>query len=645
MSKISEFEMAVSALFSQQDASIAALQGDIEGLQAKIQELRDSPDISPEDQAALDAILAHIAAITAKLEALDGLTPPVGPNDDILALLTDYTAAGISKKLGPDYAHYHQVVETFPELYEPPLKPIQFGMGRQVWQLAGPESMVAGDFGSTDAQTLFASDTPLVITNDVADKGLGVNRVRIYEMSNGVFTEKPEKPWNTPMEPDPHSNGWIEKMHEGIGFPVATARGMGRWANCGLIAFSSGFIGTAGTATAWAPFRGLSLAPGKIPLSIAVTSQNEFGIVAVHDTATGKGQICVIALWGSWALQHEANPGNENVHDWAFPYPGAPSPAIICGMKVLGYVDLPFKFPTGISVVAERTQNRIENREGNAGLLVHYDLSKQEDRDFFGVGVDKNTNVFSKWAEAVVISKYEDKAVHVDLTALFAGYRTAYITTQEEFDQTLPAHPELDWEHRFGEGDNEWPPTFTGKPEWTPTVGAPIDIERPSAVLLSEHSEADVAIATEGGTLELYSRGLAGLVKSLPVGNNITCLTYDKHNNGIRSGGFWAVCRGDRKVCLVSDWGLSASVTKTLRHNILSDPVAAQVSDTHGIETGLLTVCDFNAKAIRNYRYTELYLATSTGERIPLPAGADFEHGGCLDVPGKPFDINGANVN
>lgn len=80
MSKISDFSDAVTAHLDRQDAAVAGLQGDVANLEAQIEALQNSTgEISPEDQALLDAIQNRAGSIADKLDALDALTPPVAP--------------------------------------------------------------------------------------------------------------------------------------------------------------------------------------------------------------------------------------------------------------------------------------------------------------------------------------------------------------------------------------------------------------------------------------------------------------------------------------------------------------------------------------------------------------------------------------
>ena len=80
MSAISEFSNRQTNFNQRLDAAIKGIAGDVEALKAKILELQNTPGvITPEDQALLDEMESRTATITAKLEALDALTPPVVP--------------------------------------------------------------------------------------------------------------------------------------------------------------------------------------------------------------------------------------------------------------------------------------------------------------------------------------------------------------------------------------------------------------------------------------------------------------------------------------------------------------------------------------------------------------------------------------
>lgn len=82
LSKISEFATRQNAFNDRLDAAVTDLQGDVATLNAKIEELQNSPgEITPEDQASLDAIETRAQSITDKLEALAAVTPPAVPTE------------------------------------------------------------------------------------------------------------------------------------------------------------------------------------------------------------------------------------------------------------------------------------------------------------------------------------------------------------------------------------------------------------------------------------------------------------------------------------------------------------------------------------------------------------------------------------
>src|SRR4029078_11740806 len=140
-----------------------------------------------------------------------------------------------------------------------------------------------------------------------------------------------------------------------------------------------------------------------------------------------------------------------------------------------------------------------------------------------------NSSYISHWGFVVVASRTENKVVYVDLTALFACYRTQYTTTQELFDATLPKNKGGNWWAEFGTGDTDWPPTFTGKPEWAPRVVATLDVPSPTAVLLCEANTGKLAVDSEDGTIFFFKGGPAGSAQvsadgSVTVGRNVTCL-------------------------------------------------------------------------------------------------------------------------
>lgn len=544
----------------------------------------------------------------------------------IVKELGDFSHAGMDRRLGPDYAFYHKGEKAgeFPEHWIPPVK--EEAKGRR-YQIGGPWTNESGDFSSTQGQILY-----------VPDAGFGMDRVTILEWAHGSFTEKPEPPWNSGFRPEPTLPAWQQAAGGDPGVPIAMARGMGGWANCGVVLFSSGLVATAGTVTAEGSNPVFRFPKNKRSTAIAITNKNEFALVTVVDTDRLTGQVAVFALESS---------GRENgfAHEWREPHPGLPNVAVFTGLKLLGYIDLPgLDFPTGISAVSDAAPIRLNGRDGHAGLLSSFDLAQQADRDIFNSG--DNANYSSRCGFAAVIGKYEGRVAFLDLQPLFVRLREMYYTTAENYQKTRGT----------GDGPRQWPYTFATDPGWAPRLAGVIDQPEPTAVLatLGGGSEARTLVASRDGQVRIYRVGglatpaaaapgeikLAGVVQ---VGRNPVCLAYDKTSPPT----IIAVSRGDREIAWISHAGGDGKVIRRLRDARLQDPVFVEVADTHGIETALLTVADFNGRQILNYRYSPVVFVTQGGARYGMGQdGTDeFECGGLMKFPGWPFCISATNVN
>ena len=547
----------------------------------------------------------------------------------VLRGLQDYTLEGMNRRLGPDYAFYHKAAtkEKIPEIW---MAPAQQGPGGRVWQIGGPWSKKAGDYSSTQGQVLFVPD----------GGNFPVDRVTIIEWAHGCFAEAPLPPWHGGFRPEPASKKWQQAVPNGaVGQPIAMARGMGYWANNGLAIFSSGLVASGGTVTA----RGLEptfvFPPNKMLTAISITNKSEFALVALHDTATHVGQVAVFSMnvnGKKTGFVHEW----QDEHAWSLPSVG-----LFADMKLLGYVDLPgIEFPTGICAVGNDMNNRMNGRDGNAGLLREYDLAKQADRDVFFRGA--NAHYGSTAGFAVVTSKHEGKAAFLDLQPLFEKVREMYFTTEANYQKTRDAGP----------GPRQWPYAFEADASWKPPVVKVVGVTRPTAVIasLAGGVKARACIASEDGQVLVYAvGGLAtkdpalaeaiGPLGVVQVGRNPTCLAYQKYAQNT----FLAVSRGDREIAWIKCEEKQAQVIRRMRDARLVDPVFAEVADTHGVEGPVMTVADFKGRKIVNYRYGTLKFATQGGAKFGMgPDGKDeFECGGVLEFPGAPLSISATNVN
>jgi hypothetical protein len=540
--------------------------------------------------------------------------------------LQDFSAAAMDRRLGPDYAFYHTngVNEVFPEIW---LAPTRQDPGGRPYQIGGPWTSDAGLYSSTQGQILYTPD----------EGAFGVDRVNVLEWANGCFSERPEPPWWGGFRPDPTSAKWIEAAKGNVGVPVAIARAMGGWANCGVIAFSSGLISAAGTSTASGTTPSVQLPKEKIPTAVALTSKSEFALVTVTDLKRRRGQIAVIALQGG------GNPAF--VHDWKDKHPCLPSTAWISGMKLLGFVNLPdMEFPSGISAAGNDEHPWVFGPNGHVGMLSMWDVSKQSTRDSFRRG--QNAPFVSTAGYAVVISKHENKAAFIDLQPPFKRVSDLYFTTAQNYLRT----------RNRGAAPNQWPYTFGTSPTWKPRVVGVLNVPQPTAVLagLSRGEQARAYIASQDGTVGAYKLGglattaSASLsqierVSETRVGRNPTCLAPQKQSRDT----FMAVSRGDREIAWIKDDGGGTRVIRRLRDARLSDPVSVEMSDTHGIECSLLTIADFHGRKILNYRFSPVVFSLQGGAVFGMgPDGDDeFECGGILETPGSPFCVSATNLN
>ena len=369
--------------------------------------------------------------------------------------LQDFSAAGMDRRLGPDYAFYHSnsPAETFPNVWMAPTK--QDAIGRR-YQLGGPWVSDPGLYSSTQGQIVYAPDAGQ----------FGVDRVTALEWSNGCFSERPEPPWWGGYHPEPVSQNWITAAKGSPGMPVAMARAMGGWANCGVIIFSSGLVGAAGTCTASGTNPTWQFPTGKVVTAVTLTSKSEFALITLCDVKTKKGQVAVLALQGGgWA---------GFVHDWQDLYPCLPGTAWLSGMKLLGYIDLPgMEFPTGVAAAGNDVNRWVFGPDNNVGYLAMWNPSQQVTRDSFRIG--QNAGYASTAGYAVVISKSENKAAFIDLQPLFKRVFDLYFTTPENFQKT----------RNLGPGPTQWPYTFEADPAYKPTVVKVIDVPQPTAVVAS----------------------------------------------------------------------------------------------------------------------------------------------------------------
>lgn len=472
--------------------------------------------------------------------------------------------------------------------------------------------------------------------------------------------------------------------------PTAIARGRANASQVGFAAFRDGTIlptVVGNSAPEFIDTTGIRLPDGMVPTAMAVTPGNEFLVVTVWDTNTITGKLAVIALRPRQMAV--GDPGQTQNTRWYWGIPGAWTNR---GMKLLGFVDLPFAAPTSVDVsnnlVLQNPRGFSDNDNPARG-----DLSRQSARDLWR-GVDPvHPTGDVRWHQtassgyAVVASRAEGKVSFVDMTPLYQFYRDLYLTTQANFNRTTDASIT---------DPNQWPFAFSVENRQRPVVVTTLDIAQPTGVSAGVQANGAISdrsteffeyfqrspredwsgveperylarsrafVASMDGTVRIFN--VQGLnFTASPVGKTVPATplasfaagrnpSFGFTNPGaLASDDLFLVSRGDRSVTFAWPTGQVQSV---LRDSRIIDPVAAAVSfDQAGFGgTGVgravfaptLTITDYNGKAILTYgveprrqRVTELY-------PFRAPSGAvDFLFGSVRAFPGKPYAVDGEEI-
>lgn len=469
--------------------------------------------------------------------------------------------------------------------------------------------------------------------------------------------------------------------------PTAIARGRANASQVGFAAFKDGTILPTLVGNSGAEFfdtTGIRLPDGMVPTAMAVTPYNEFLVVTVWDTNTLTGKLAFIALRPRQMAV--GNPSQTQNTRW---YWGAPGAWTNRGMKLLGFVDLPFAAPTSVDVsnnlFLQNPRGFGDNDDPARG-----DLSRQSARDLWR-GVDPvNSPGDVQWHQlasggyAVVASRAEGRVSFVDMTPLYQHYRDLYLTTQANFNRTLDAS--------LTDGA-KFPFSFTAEPAQRPVVTSTLSMAQPTSVSAGvmakgytnsrsleyfEYTQRSPREAWSGAEPERYlgrSRAFVatmdgtvrgfnvqGLVfPASPVGKTVSAtplLSFAAGRNpgfasvnatATASDDLWLVSRGDRRVTFAWPTG---DVQYSFTDSRLVDPVAGSVSFNQAgyggngagraVNAPFISIMDYNGKAILTYAVhprvrntTELYPF-----RLPSGQAVDVLFGSRRAFPGKPFVVD-----
>lgn len=468
--------------------------------------------------------------------------------------------------------------------------------------------------------------------------------------------------------------------------PVAIARGRANASQVGFAAFRDGTIAPTLVGNSGAEFfdtTALRLPAGMVPTAMAVTPYNEFLVVSVWDTNTVTGKLAFIALRPRQMAV--GNPSQTPNTRWYWGTPGAWTNR---GMKLLGFVDLPFATPTSLDV-SNNLYLQNPRGFGDNDDPAFGDLSRQSVRDLWrGVNPvypagDVQWHQLASGGYAVVASRAEGKVSFIDMTPLYQYYRDIYLTTQANFNRTVDASTT---------DPNKWPFSFTVAPSQRPTVVSTINLTQPTSVsagvmargYINTRSEeyfeytqrspreawsgveperylgrSRAYVATMDGTVRGFN--VQGLVfPASPVGKTVSATPLFSFTAGrnpafafvnatsTASDDLWLVSRGDRRVTFAWPTG---DVQYSFTDSRMVDPVAGAVSFNQAgyggagagraVNAPFISITDFNGRAILTYavhprvrNITELY-------PFRAPSGAvDVLFGSIAPFPGKPFMID-----
>lgn len=555
-------------------------------------------------------------------------------------------------RLGPDFFQSNPGAgDDRPTLFRPESKSVPGYYVRitpfEVGDQPGPED----NYWSDSGQVAYIPDDP---ANDP-----GLDRIQTFAYYNQVFAISPRLDWASGRpHPDPQTRETNYAKLNGAPpmQPVDLVRNYAMQQNEALVLYRDGLLGVAGTQTSRAakerPYPGFKFPANKIPRAVAVTTSNEFAVVAVWDTDRHQGQLAVLALEGKYLA----------FHTW--PYMAMPNQGSFSDFKLLGYVDVPMARPDSVAAASNglwlgpsATDNKV---------LSQIDLSDDGKRALLYDGAWQG--VVAKGGYAIVASREDNKVAIVDLTPLFAYVRDSYLKNENNFAATLAAR---------GPNPADFPQTFAVRPSIAPRVVWEGSITAPTAVLAGQKidrwsvdrykayvasREGAVHIIDASPLMARYSYEIKGTLKeigSVAVGKNPVALCPARHlERGLplipkdNSGNprladplnnmIYVVCRGDREVDAVVTWHGDGTVYRRLRDSRLADPVAVGVASRGNI----VTVADFGGRKLVSFRIGTI---VDSRNNKTYPPGGDgtynYEYAGDLSLPGAPFLVNSTNVN
>lgn len=566
-----------------------------------------------------------------------------------------WTRETVDALLGPTFEALNPgVADDRPTLFKQPSRSGNGGFANRVnpFEL-GDHCFPDNDYWSDSGQVAYVPDAPA--------KDPGLDRIQTFAYYDHVFALSPRLDYASGRpHPDPQTSeaNYAQLLGHPPQQPVALIRNYGMLQNEALVLYRGGLLAVAGTQTSREgsdrPYPGLLLPPNKVPTALAVTTENEFALITVTDTDTGRGQLAVVALEGKYLPYH------------TWPYMALANQGSFSDFKLLGYVELPMARPTAVAAASNGWWNGPS--QTNNKVLSQISLADNGTREGIYRGGEPGwESIVATKGYAVVASHEENKAAFVDLTPLIHYVRESYFSSEKSFQATTRDR---------GPRAGDWPVVFSENAAARPKVVSEFKVQSPTAVLAGmqidrwEGDHHKAYVAGEDGTIHIFDasslmsrwdwQGNAPLAElgTFKVGRNPVSMVFTRFGDQSLpflpkwpdgkpyqpeplNNTFYVACRGDREIDAVVVWGSKGEVYRRIRDSRMGDPVAVSVA----MRGYIVSVADFRGKKVLSFRigpiggrYGEFYGAGADGK-------ADFEFAGELSVAGNPLFVNSVNVN
>ncbi len=260
---------------------------------------------------------------------------------------------------------------------------------------------------------------------------------------------------------------------------------------------------------------------------------------------------------------------------------------------------------------------------------------------------------------AVVLSRWENRAIFLDLQGLAEFTRKYFASDQAHYNEAMAL--------RGGSGPERWPWTFEyertahGGNISIPVV-ADITIRHPTYALAGQwgatpSENVKVHIASIDGVVSSFSIGALGnaspgasvqMLFQTPTGPNPVAMQWQSRWDGSRAIGafnndFAVLSRAAREVAFIHATDNSGSVTRRIVDQRMVDPVALDINNV--AFANIVSVGDWTGRKVINYR-----IGATDGQLVrpltpfPVYGGGDIECAGETQVNGNVYRLSFGNI-